>query len=1037
MNHKYVLEQFAGIRMPLAPEKDYYVIDEQTILNQVKIDHRLSEAISVASDSMMEALQREYSGKKYDNLVLSVLKYYIRSTTRSTPFGLFSGVGVVKYCNSTELSVILSDTDKRARIDMGWLYKYIEKILQNNEIKYKLRVSRNNLCYKNGDRFLNPYFTSGGVADNKANAYSSIRLTPPIAYIAETLSSPIRLCELQKQIEEKFNAPKEKISNFLDNLISNGYILPEIYPPSLNTNPLDYMINILEPIEEADKELLFLKNLKDRIIQYGKANGDSVSLFQDIRSCMQDRVRADNYLQVDCKLKTAGGISQAVGKEAERLADMLALLAPFNAEFTNLTKYKEEFLEKYGYCTEVPLIEMLDDVRGIGFPAGYINSKKEQPNLPPVNSRVEAVKALIKDKVILAAKNDESTVEVRQEELEEILKGTESGSDVQLLLSFDIFAELLGESEEKINDGNFQLALSGCRFSSGALNAFGRFADMFEEDELTDSEILSKEHKLLGSNYVIAELFEQAKRGTITNVNISKSGAEYQIAFDANPCKDKKVIGIDDIYIGVDPLSNAFYAKSKLLQKRIYARTTHMTNFTYGSSAFRFLRDISSVAGRFQMYDAIEAFQDNSAMYFPRIIYGRCILCPARYMLKGKLMENCGWDEWKERFSEWKEQIKLPRYVNMMEGDNYLRLDLERDIDRKLLYTYARKNDKLMLYEVLNRGKNLWLKDENGDKHCCEMTFSVSRKPAEENENSEILELAEKIKPEKAPFEEETARVLFPGEEGWYYFKLYGIDNRLEEFMSFYLKQFAEELEMEGITARHFFIRYRDSRTHIRVRFQVQHKKDNLFMERILKWLCSIREKGILSDFSLVPYEREVERYGGDELIEAAEEYFYYDSLFVEQLIKDLYMKDILIKEDELGIWSIAGLLNGFGLNHEEQEKLMSEWVNKEDERELFRKNEKGYRRCLTFTETDIPSRLYEVFDQRNAALSIYIDKVNNCSGEHMLTNYKKNIMSAVIHMFCNRFKADNIWEGKIRALTRHALHSYVETEKHRVTAHR
>ena len=42
------------------------------------------------------------------------------------------------------------------------------------------------------------------------------------------------------------------------------------------------------------------------------------------------------------------------------------------------------------------------------------------------------------------------------------------------------------------------------------------------------------------------------------------------------------------------------------------------------------------------------------------------------------------------------------------------------------------------------------------------------------------------------------------------------------------------------------------------------------------------------------------------------------------------------------------------------------------------------------------------------------------------LTNSRLDIVSAVIHMFCNRFVGSNAWERKIYALARHGVHDLV-----------
>lgn len=39
--------------------------------------------------------------------------------------------------------------------------------------------------------------------------------------------------------------------------------------------------------------------------------------------------------------------------------------------------------------------------------------------------------------------------------------------------------------------------------------------------------------------------------------------------------------------------------------------------------------------------------------------------------------------------------------------------------------------------------------------------------------------------------------------------------------------------------------------------------------------------------------------------------------------------------------------------------------------------------------------------------------------------------MGSLIHMFCNRYMGDNIWEKRIKAYIRHTLFEQAEQKKH------
>lgn len=56
-----------------------------------------------------------------------------------------------------------------------------------------------------------------------------------------------------------------------------------------------------------------------------------------------------------------------------------------------------------------------------------------------------------------------------------------------------------------------------------------------------------------------------------------------------------------------------------------------MLNNFFGSAAYRFLRDISSLATKFQIGEIVTSLGNSEWEYFPRIMYGKTILRPARW----------------------------------------------------------------------------------------------------------------------------------------------------------------------------------------------------------------------------------------------------------------------------------------------------------------------------------------------------------------------------------------------------------------------
>src|ERR1041385_5875392 len=76
-------------------------------LNKITVRNDLMEAIYLASPTLYKELLKFKSGrltkaKDIKKLEASTFKYLIRSSTRSTPFGLFAGVTTCKFSDNNQ-----------------------------------------------------------------------------------------------------------------------------------------------------------------------------------------------------------------------------------------------------------------------------------------------------------------------------------------------------------------------------------------------------------------------------------------------------------------------------------------------------------------------------------------------------------------------------------------------------------------------------------------------------------------------------------------------------------------------------------------------------------------------------------------------------------------------------------------------------------------------------------------------------------------------------------------------------------------------
>ena len=250
--------------------------------------------------------------------------------------------------------------------------------------------------------------------------------------------------------------------------------------------------------------------------------------------------------------------------------------------------------------------------------------------------------------------------------------------------------------------------------------------------------------------------------------------------------------------------------------------------------------------------------------------------------------------------------------------------------------------------------------------------------------------------------------------------------------------------KLETLIASHkakqyFFIRYSDPEQHLRVRVRSEKDMKFIVFDELMHLFERLRNAGLISEVIIDTYEREIVRYGGTGLIEAAEKYFFYDSRTVMKLIYMQQLKKEKFNLEYIGGSFITMAMEAFRLSLKEREELLSSISNQSLYRKEFQQDRKNLIAAVDWTNqwTEIRNKVdypyvYDCLEELFVSLKEYADMVYQADQEGRLTNTVEDIMRSIIHMFCNRLVANNAWETKIYALTRHATHSLKEMLEHK-----
>ena len=858
---------------------------------------------------------------------------------------------------------------------------------------------------------------------------SSINYNEVIGKIINISKEPILFSTIVDIIKKEYpSTERTVIENYVFGLVKNEYLISELRPVITLGNPFDYVINKLSKISGLYKYYTQLLELKNKIDEYNNTNiGNGIDILLKIFDYMKNINLVKNYLQVDLLVKAKKNIiNKSIMDKMAKVAEFLWKISSEGLKKRQLDNYRMEFIEKYDEYREVPILELLDPNIGLGVPAGYLNpsSTRKIDNL--VNNHESQLERYVLNELSKNLVNsNEQIPEINIDdfvyrELENIKDNREDAID-----SMELYFEIEAKQPEDIDEGNYILKLSPNTGSDGAGKTFGRFINMFDYDVMEKLSEINKLENQFYENTIIAELVYLADYGRATNVSITNTIRDYELVLGTNSSKKGKYkLDINDLVIGIN--NSRFYIRSKSLNKRIIVKTSHMLNIDGCHNICRFLKEISSDGlkswsiPQFKWMDRIPVA--------PRIKFENVIIVPANWNLSFDMLDGDSeklkkdFEYFKKKFTEWSNQFKVPRYSYIIELDNKILLDLKNDLHMEIIKNelFKTNNSKIKFYEFDNNIAEQWIKGEKGT-YLSEIVVPFIR-------NKEIFNKKRNIE-FKAILDPkiDEIRDKYIGSE-WVFFKLYGDSKRQDEFIFEHLNNIANDLLSKGIIKKYFFMRYADPKEHIRLRFNLSDRsKTGELILNLNNYFDELIDSQIISNIVIDKYEREIERYGGPDLIECAENLFFYDSELVEKLLKMKNDDYIKINFDDICIFSIISYLDSFGLSDQEKFDYMDSITNYKNYLKEYRNDRKALINLCNRNiklESKIPDvDICNLIEDRVLAIKDYRKKIDLMEENKKLMNSKKDIILSVIHLHCNRMIGiDRTYEKKLNTMARHTI---------------
>lgn len=774
----------------------------------------------------------------------------MRSVGRPTPYGYLASVAMGKFGEGTRLKRGRQILD--VRVDNDWINQVIQKLENQNDVHKNLKVRYNPICYVSGDRVKNPYFTCAGNAEKKykVTTENSIRYTNLIDLVREEARQFISWNELSMKIRQVYRNVSEKvIEDTLTKLLKSEYLLSNLRVPAYCRNALEHVIHELKAVEYKGIILKSLENILVLIQRFCK--NESVEVLLQIYDEMERIVSSKNYLILNTGNEYAENIlDDSVKKQVERLSELLYKI-PVISDATH--KLREKFEEVYGRDVEVPLAQIIDK-------NGFDGEKLvELENTKSVTE--EKIVAVINNKVQQALLNQKEEVCFTEADFQDVfVEGIRAGT-------FDINLLITGKEKE------YQLWL-GPNFGAGRAGAMAqRFSECLPAQMFQDYNRLFQKERDNYKDYEIVELREFRPYGSQENVLNVNQNCDYYMTLGtySEEREENQEITIEDVYIGLS--ETGAYAYSKRLGKKLKFVVNNMLNPNLNSGISKLLLGISreyesSLLDRLSMLSS-----ELSYKCLPRILFENVIVLPRKWLLDELDLAGSSYEKFKQSFLRCRELYKLDSNLYYVSADNRIIVDLDAEEYLSILYHEFKKRKRLEFSELeANVLRNPLVTDCKEDTYINECVFSIMDVEKRGYASEEM----------GVPLCEENRRKLLC-EDGWVYFKLYGTGNRDNEILTV---QMPELLETLG-HPKHFFIRYADQEgEHLRVRVKFTKEEAYKGLSKINIWSADIMEKKCINHITFETYFREINRYGGKELIDLCEEVFFQDSLTVEKILR-------------------------------------------------------------------------------------------------------------------------------------------------------
>ena len=663
----------------------------------------VQEAVFLASPTLYFEIGKWLTTQNDENatnqkLAFTFLKYLSRMATRCTPFGLFAGCSMGAFAkeNGIKLPNYLNYI-RKTRFDMNFLVSLSLSLANKPEIKNQLLFYPNNSLYKAGNQLRYIEYSY-----ENTRRIHSIEAVTPTAYLNKILENAKhgkQIHELAKILVTEDISTEEAIA-YIEELVSNQILVSELEPSVSGTDFLNQLLASLQKIENTTTIVSQLQQLTKQLKELDQTLGNPIHKYQQVMNLVEKlAVPFDKkYLfQTDLFIKPkANFLSKtsilAVKKGMILLNKMTA--APVD---TPLQKFKDAFVKRYE-GKEIPLALALDTEMGIG----YLQNQGIADDNPILEDLQFANKVVPKQTINWSKTQDilqRKLVESQYNKAYSITLTTDDFIDFEenwtdLPDSISTLAEVL------LINGEEKISLSAVGGSSAA-NLLGRFCHG-DDTILQHTRSIVTTEQLLQQDKIRAEIIHLPESRT-GNILIRPLLREYEIPYLAQSTLPvEQQIALSDLMLSVR--GNRILLRSKKYNKEVIPQLTNAHNYKNGLPIYQFLCDMQTQNLRSSIHFSWGSVAKNQP-FLPRVTYENLIFSKATWFITkatiSPLYKDNQYTALIEATTKWRLQLKMPQYVQLVDSDNTLLINMKNETSVLMLLQEVKNRKSFVLEEFL------------------------------------------------------------------------------------------------------------------------------------------------------------------------------------------------------------------------------------------------------------------------------------------------------------------------------------------------